>query len=252
MKRTLVVGDIHGGLKALKQVINRVQLSPQDTLYFLGDYADGWPDTAPLIDYLIALNSTYNCHFIYGNHDAWCFDWLITEKKDPIWLKHGGKSTLISYSDYSAEQKKKHIDFFKEMKNYSIDAENRLFIHAGYSSMHGPEKEFYTSNYQWDRTLWETAIAAADLDKTNPNYPQRLTLFTEIFIGHTPTTQWNIHTPWKRSNVWNMDTGAAFKGKLSVMDIETNQFWQSDPVMELYPNHVGRNKQSFNAINVKH
>lgn len=43
------------------------------------------------------------------------------------------------------------------------------------------------------------------------------------------------------TNVWNIDTGAGFKGKLTIMDADTKEFWQSDPVPELYPNEKGRN-----------
>ena len=43
-------------------------------------------------------------------------------------------------------------------------------------------------------------------------------------------------------NVGNLDTGAAFTGKLSLMDINTKEFWQSDPVWKLYPGEKGRNK----------
>jgi serine/threonine protein phosphatase 1 len=39
--RTLVIGDIHGGLRALHQIIERAHVTPQDTLIFLGDYVDG-------------------------------------------------------------------------------------------------------------------------------------------------------------------------------------------------------------------
>ena len=44
MKRTFVIGDIHGGLKALQQVLDRVELKENDHLIFLGDYVDGWSD----------------------------------------------------------------------------------------------------------------------------------------------------------------------------------------------------------------
>jgi len=44
------------------------------------------------------------------------------------------------------------------------------------------------------------------------------------------------------ANVWNIDTGAAFKGRLSIMDIHTKQFWQSDRLTDLYPGEKGRNK----------
>lgn len=43
-----------------------------------------------------------------------------------------------------------------------------------------------------------------------------------------------------RCNVWNLDTGSGFSGKLTIMDIDTKEFWQSDFVRELYPNENGR------------
>jgi serine/threonine protein phosphatase 1 len=43
--RTLVIGDIHGGLRALHQ-IKRAKVTKEDTLIFLGDYVDGWSHLA--------------------------------------------------------------------------------------------------------------------------------------------------------------------------------------------------------------
>jgi serine/threonine protein phosphatase 1 len=34
----------------------------------------------------------------------------------------------------------------------------------------------------------------------------------------------------KDCNVWSIDNGAAFTGKLTVMDVDTKEFWQSDAV----------------------
>lgn len=73
-------------------------------------------------------------------------------------------------------------------------------------------------------------------------YPKRLKLFQEIYIGHTPTLNYNIEDPMNKANVWNVDTGAAFTGKLSCLDIETKEFWQSDKLQTLYPSEKGRNK----------
>ena len=51
--RTLVIGDIHGALIALQQVLQRAQITPKDHLIFLGDYADGWSQTPQVLDFLI-------------------------------------------------------------------------------------------------------------------------------------------------------------------------------------------------------
>jgi serine/threonine protein phosphatase 1 len=42
-------------------------------------------------------------------------------------------------------------------------------------------------------------------------------------------------------NVWNVDTGAAFKGKITALNINTKAYFQSDELPMLYPNEKGRN-----------
>ena len=80
------------------------------------------------------------------------------------------------------------------------------------------------------------------IKKDSKLYPKRLLLYNEIYIGHTPTLYYDVDVPMQGCNVWNVDTGAAFHGRLSAMDIDTKEFWQSDVVQELYPAEKGRNK----------
>ena len=240
MNRTLVIGDIHGGLKALQQVFIKAQITANDTLIFLGDYVDGWSESAQVIEFLIELDKKQPCVFIKGNHDAWCEEWLKIGKTEPRWLIHGGQATVTSYKNI--KNKIQHLEFFERMLNYYVDEQNRLFIHAGFSSMHGPAHEMYQTNYSWDRTLWEMALTMDKrIQKDSILYPKRLKIFHEVYIGHTPTTNYNEYTPMNAINVWNIDTGAAFKGCLSVLDIDTKEFWQSEPVYSLYPEEQGRN-----------
>lgn len=252
MKRVFTIGDIHGGLKALQQLLAKLVLTENDTLIFLGDYVDGWSESAQVIDYLIDLEKYQNCIFIKGNHDVYCENWLKSGETNDIWLFHGGKVTLESYKEYTYEQKQEHLAFLERMKLFHIDDENRLFIHAGFTSMHGPYQEVYESNYNWDRTLWEMALTMDKrIQKDSLLYPKRLLLFKEIYIGHTPTTRYNVFEPMQGCNVWNIDTGAAFKGKLTALDIENKEFIQSDAVYTLYPEEVGRNENPYRIIKKK-
>jgi len=247
MKRTLVIGDIHGGLRALIQVFERASVSKEDTLIFLGDYVDGWSESAQVIKYAMALDEQQQCVFIKGNHDVWCEDWLRTGNADNKWLFHGGKATMESYAILDADIKRRHLNFLEQMKYFEVDSLNRLYIHAGFTSMHGPKEEFYYSNFGWDRTLWETALALDKrIQKDSLLFPKRLKLFHEIYIGHTSTLNFNVNTPMQACNVWNIDTGAAFTVSLTIMDIDTKQFWQSEPVKDLYPGETGRNKDANN------
>lgn len=243
MKRTLVVGDIHGGLKALKQVLQRAEVSSEDKLIFLGDYVDGWSESADVLAFLMKLQRQSECVFVKGNHDQWCEDWLRSSDAESLWLFHGGQSTVDSYEKFEREDRFRQLNFLESMVNYYLDEKNRLFIHAGFSSMHGVEKEHYESNYSWDRTLWELALTMkeSNITEDSPFYPKRFRHYSEIFIGHTPTTDYGIDTPIQASILTNVDTGAAFKGKLTIMDIDTKTFWQSDDLPSLYPNEKGRN-----------
>ncbi|PVD52469.1 serine/threonine protein phosphatase [Terrimonas sp.] len=244
MAQTFVVGDIHGALKALQQVITVIDFRKDDLLIFLGDYVDGWSESPGVITYLDELGTICNCIFLRGNHDVWCESWLKGEYPNPYWLQHGGKSTVEAYRNIGVHEKQRHLAFFSRMQNYYIDDKNRLFVHAGFSSMHGPETESYESNFYWDRTLWEVAVTIMDsrIQEDSVWYPKRLKLFEEIFIGHTPTINFNSYMPMHAANVWNVDTGAAFTGRLSVINAETKKVWQSDIVQQLYPGEKGRNK----------
>jgi serine/threonine protein phosphatase 1 len=243
MSRTLVIGDIHGGLKALKQVMERAAVTPADTLIFLGDYVDGWSESSQTIDHVIGLSTQQSCIFIKGNHDVWCEEWLRSGASNSTWLFHGGEETVESYAGTDAAKRKQHLHFLETMPYYFIDKQNRLFIHAGFTSMHGPQKEFHASNFSWDRTLWEMAITMdKNIQQHSLLFPKRLKLFSEIYIGHTPTLYYDVSIPMHGANVWNADTGAAFTGRLSMLDIDTKAFWQSDPLPALYPGEVGRNK----------
>jgi serine/threonine protein phosphatase 1 len=242
MSRTLVIGDIHGGFKALIQVLDLAKLTSQDQLIFLGDYVDGWSETPELLSYLIQLKEERDCIFIRGNHDDLVLDWFKTGNSNPKWLQHGGDSTMKAYETVNPTLKNLHQRFLENLTNYHIDSQNRLFLHAGFANMHGPASEFHANTVYWDRTLWEMALAMdTSLTPSDHIYPDRLKLFNEIYIGHTPTTRIGETKPMNLANLWNIDTGAAFKGPISLVDIESKQVWQSDPVHELYPQETGRN-----------
>ncbi|MCR1025588.1 serine/threonine protein phosphatase [Cellulophaga baltica] len=240
--RVLAIGDIHSGLKALEQVLAKAEVTTEDQLIFLGDYVDGWSQATETINYLIGLKKTHNCIFIRGNHDELCKSWLTEGKDNPTWYQHGGEATANSYANLDKRSKELHIDFFNTLEDYYLDEDKRLFLHAGFTNLKGVDFEYFSKTFYWDRTLWELVLSLnPNLTPDHEYYPQRLIHYSEIFIGHTPVTRIGKTTPQNAANVWNVDTGAAFKGPLSVIDIETKQVWQSDPVYTFYPDEKGRN-----------
>ena len=243
-KRTLVIGDIHGGLKALHQVLERASVTTDDTLIFLGDYVDGWCDSYELIEYLIELNKSYTCIFIKGNHDVWCDEYLRSGEVPVIginrtWRDMGGTTTIDSYMNrepsYDLES---HIKFFYYLLNHYVDDDNRVFVHAGYSHDKGVRFESPMRNLWWDRHLFDNAYDYENhytpiVGKTPPNL---LEVYKEIFIGHTTTQLYGTIQPIFVCNVINIDTGCGhLNGVLTIMDVDSKEYWQSDRLKTLYP-----------------
>lgn len=241
--RTIVIGDIHSGLRALKDLLVKVKPSKEDRIIFLGDYVDGWSDAAQTINFLIELSDSHNCIFIRGNHDQLTLDWLKGIHKRQQWLVHGGQATVDSYSKIEDKTLLSlHIDFLENLVDYHIDDQNRLFVHAGFTNVKGVAFENFPAMCYWDRTLWELALAIdGKMNREDPFYPERLKCYSEIYIGHTPVSRIGKFTPVQAENLWNMDTGAAFKGPLSALDVESKELWQSAPVYTFYPDEKGRN-----------
>lgn len=233
--RTFVIGDIHGGYEALCQVLQRANFNYEnDTLIVLGDVADGWPDTAQVVEELLKIKHRIS---IMGNHDKWAYDWLRYQIAPNLWRNQGGEATFQSYAIYNPELMLKHEkEYFAKCHLYYIDDENRGYVHGGYASEKGLGHEPHEANYYWDRELWQVALSG----KMSQQMPKLLRAHKEIFIGHTTTMMWKTDKPMNACNVWNLDTGGGYKGKLTIMNVDTKEYWQSDPLQELYPNVEGR------------
>jgi serine/threonine protein phosphatase 1 len=227
MIRTFVLGDIHGAHKALLQCFERSGFDPDaDHLIFLGDVADGWPDTKQCIDELLQVK---RLTYIFGNHDFWTLEWMQTGYKEEIWLAQGGRATVASYPDGIPAMHKKLLD---HALPYYIE-DNRLYVHAGIDPLLALENQSLNI-FLWDRTLAHMA-----LDYYAKGTNGKITQYHEVFLGHTPISS---ATPVKGGEVWLMDTGAGWNGVLSMMDVNTKEVYTSDPVPSLYPGVEGRKK----------
>lgn len=245
--RTFVCGDIHGGAKALIQVLEQANFDKNvDKLIALGDVCDGWSETPEAIEELMSIK---NLIYIKGNHDQWAYRGLTKDREflsfhgdGSAWRHHGGKATEDAY-ERRPELIEKHIEFLKNANLYHLDEQNRLFVHAGINHILPIDKND-EDTLIWDRNFWYGVHAGRNHGKA----------YKEVYIGHTPTLNFpdnkgSQYKPINRHNVWNMDTGAAFTGKLSMMDIDTKELYQSELVRSLYPNEFGRNRATWFSEN---
>lgn len=249
--RVFVMGDLHGASKALKQCLERSAFDlKNDTLIQLGDVVDGFPDVYDCVELLLKIPNLVS---IKGNHEDWFLEFIRTGYNPAAW-DAGGKATLISYLKLTGREHKirkagdgfesvltpediplTHQKFFESQKPFYIDKENNCFVHGGFNRFQPFDKQD-PWNFYWDRSLWEDALTYQILKKKDPDIEPfyNLTKFHEIFIGHTPTLNWNIDKPMHALNIFNVDTGAGHDGKLTIMNIHSKEYFQSDLVGELY------------------
>lgn len=237
--KTYVIGDIHGSYKALLQCIERSGIDKEkDTLITVGDVVDGWHEVKECVEELLTFK---NLIPVRGNHDQWFMDWVLTGEDKQLWLQQGGQATMDSY-DHDAIIINKHMDkYFNKTKIYHIDSKNRLFVHGGYD-WHKPFEDNEPDDFMWDRHMYQTAIQWENFSAIHPTEPRNYFKdFNKIFIGHTTTQHqigWNHTTgvePVFASNLINLDTGAGYNGKLTIMDVNSEEYWQSDLLNDLYP-----------------
>lgn len=228
MSRIFVIGDIHGACRALQQCIERSGFNhEQDHLISLGDACDGWPETKAAVDELIKIK---NLTYILGNHDWWTLQWMLTGKIEELWYAQGGKATIESYKDGIPQE---HIKFFSDARLHHV-YRNKLFVHAGIDPTKSLDRQ------SRDVFLWDRTLAALALDLYGYTVQDKLSVYDEIYLGHTPIP---YPKPIQSLGVWLMDTGAGWSGVLSMMDIETKEMFVSDPVPTLYPGIEGRKRK---------
>lgn len=255
--RTFAIGDIHGAHLALEQCLERSGFDKEkDRLILLGDHCDGWPYVMEVVEILLGCANVIN---IIGNHDKWFHDFLDTGvHTDALGPWHqGGEGTARSYlrarhREHEIQKKPyqygyittlqptdipvTHWRFFKSQQLYYVDEHNRCFVHGGFNRKQPiREQKNYPYFLYWDRTLWEQALCCANNKKLKTKDG-----FTNIFIGHTTCSRIDNMRPVYKGGVWNLDTGAGWEGKLTIMDVDTKEYWQSDIVTDLYPGIRGR------------
>ena len=273
--RTLIIGEIHGADIALNQCLERANFDfEKDQLIALGDFVDGWENTYEVIETLLKVKNFIG---IMGNHDLEFLDWIETGVNRWGW-KHGSDATARSYAKHAGINlhiengianlniiniPQSHIKFFKSLHYYYVDDENRGFVHGGFISKLGLGNDPHPTDYCWDRDMWHLALGFDGNENIGleTTKSQRFRKHKEVFIGHTATTNWKykwngvlrimnghnkvgqtITTPIQACNVWNLDTGAGWNGKLTIMDVDTKKYWQSDLVQEIFPSG-GRKKR---------
>jgi serine/threonine protein phosphatase 1 len=140
----------------------------------------------------------------------------------------------ITVNAFSKGVNPAHLDLLQNASLYYI-LDNDLFVHGGFITDTPLERQD-RETLLWDRTLVKTAL----LHRQSGDQRQ-ITTFNMVYVGHTPTINFNESIPIIAGGVCMMDTGAGWPGGvLTIMDINSGMYWSSDMVSELYRESRGR------------
>ncbi len=135
--RLLAIGDIHGCLGPLDDLLKWVAPTPDDLVVTLGDCVDRGPDTRGVLNRLIELKQKLNLICLRGNHEVMMVEAYRggrSEKK--MWLGVGGVQALGSYGQSQGRSgtledvPKEHWDFLENGLVDYHESELFIFVHA--------------------------------------------------------------------------------------------------------------------------
>ncbi len=203
MSRRLVISDIHGCSKTLKALLEKIKLSEDDTLYFLGDYIDRGPDSSGVLDIIINLKKQFpNIFPLMGNHE---YQTLQAEKEYDsesfyFFVKKIGKSKGVL--NKKKKIRKRYKKFMKSLP-YFIELDDYFLVHAGFDFK--KEKPFDDVD--------------ALLNIRNFKYDKHKAKGKRIIIGHNPTALHKIKKRIKKKKkIIKLDNGCIYTKPHKIYD----------------------------------
>ena len=261
MQRRLIIGDIHAEYYATREVLDRASFDTNnDTLYSVGDFVDRGAKPIETLTYLMSLP---DFRPVLGNHDSWLEAYLQYGRADYDWRRYnGGDITRALVSEQPEEWLEKLKRWLNAIPLLRVE-EKDIIIHGGIPGEHtvkelenvakrtrplgmpalspapfnddNVEDLDYLESFYWDRSYIRSAQAHGNPYAGDYGEPRRPVPPVEtdktIWIGHSP--QYETMRPYvnEQYHLVCVDTGAVNGiGKITVMDMDTREYWQSDVI----------------------
>jgi len=229
-KRHFVIGDIHGHLDMLEDLLASADYDPKlDVLYSVGDLIDRGPYSVEVVEFF----QQDNCHAIRGNHELMVVDAM---QWHGVWMGNGGVQTMNSLRDNDhdlvwLQEQFRPLPYVIDVGDADEEFSFRL-VHADLPLVWSEEDFQYIlenaededdtrlAHILWSRTTIESALR--NIKNLKPKFtgmtinPDRSG--RNVFAGHTP-----IERPLTVGDITFIDTWRA--RTLTMVEAITNQEW---------------------------
>jgi serine/threonine protein phosphatase 1 len=128
------IGDIHGGAKTFRALLEKINLRRDDRLYLLGDYVDRGPNSKGVLDIILKLTAAgFDVRPVRGNHDDMLIRSVRNDHDEYSWnyMQGWGSKTLQSFSVMSLKDLPERYILFLQKLPYLLEDGDFIFVHAG-------------------------------------------------------------------------------------------------------------------------
>ncbi len=168
--KLFAIGDVHGCAAELRSLLEKLPLTSDSTIVFVGDYIDRGAHSKEVIETIFDLADAYPVVTLMGNHEGMLLDFIADPHSEDagMFIYHGGSATLASYADDDGKFSipEAHLAFFEGLP-LSYQTDEFFFVHAGVPNIpleslnlerHGRQmlwlrKPFRESTYTWSRKI---------------------------------------------------------------------------------------------------
>ena len=234
-----VIADIHGEYDMFMELLRKIQLKEEDTLYILGDILDKGPHPMQV---LLKIMEMPNAVCMVGNHELMaleCLEFLMTEITEKSiekldekmvgnllsWQSNGSRTTIDEFRTLSREMQDSVLDFIKDFLIYeelTVNGEDYLLVHGGLGN-YSPDKDI--DDYSLKELVWDRA-----------DYDTRYFENVYVVTGHTPTQKISGNPKpgyiFRKNNHIAVDCGCYRPdGRLAAICLDTGEeFYSSEHI----------------------
>jgi serine/threonine protein phosphatase 1 len=227
--RIIIVGDVHGCIRELDELLGLLKITSSDSLYFLGDLIDRGPYPASVVSRCRQMSNECAVYLVLGNH----------EEKFLRWLQHCSDNTGMQLQMKSTEEfpallkglANSDIEFLQgAYYSLALKEENITLLHGGiFLSPKFPFPETYRYDMHSSKELkgldLVTKIRYISTDGKFVSFNENKSAdhywadlydgsYGHIFFGHQAFLQ---NTPKEFPHATCLDTGCVYGGWLSAV-----------------------------------
>jgi serine/threonine protein phosphatase 1 len=209
MKKTIVIGDIHGCYDEMMALLKKIGITDADVIVSLGDIIDRGNHSKKVYEF---FKNRPNSIVLMGNHERKHLSGVLNYAQEIVKVQFGD-----AYNDF--------LNWLKTL-NYSYETEEAIIVHAAFESdkpLHAQRADVLSGSTAGERYLEQ-------------KYPTN-TYWTDVYTNKKPII-YGHHvvgdTPKIYNNTFGIDTGACHGGYLTAIELPDFKMHQVQAKMDYW------------------